>query len=484
MEAVKKKVDFTEGRVFLKILFFVLPIVATNLLQTLYNAADMMVVSLSYDGQNAVGAIGTTNPFVQLIVNLFIGFSVGANVVVAREIGSKNRERVQNAVHTSVLLAAMTGTVGMILGVAISNPVMRLMGNTDRLLELSVRYTCIYFAGIPFLSMTNYLMAIFRAKGDAKTPLIVLTLAGLLNVGLNLFFVLVCDMSVEGVAIATALSNVASTVALLAKLARDKDDAQFSWKRLKMEKSSLKEIMLNGIPAGIQGALFSLSNMFIQSSIVKMNKLLTPAGVKDTPVVNGNAAATNLDGFIYTAMNAVYQGAITFTSQNVGANKPYRIRRILLCSLAIVTGVGMTLSGLLYLLRAPLLSLYGVKKGAEGELSNLAFMAATKRFQIVGLTYFLCGIMDVCAGVLRGMGRAVTSMMIALLGTCLFRLLWVWIVFPLHQTLDCIFIAYPISWGMTILVNLFVIWLITRKLLASYEAGTKVLKGAMSNALS
>ncbi len=468
MEAVKRKVDFTEGRVFLKILFFILPIVATNLLQTLYNAADMMVVSLSKDGQNAVGAIGTTNSFVHLIVNLFIGFSVGANVVVAREIGGKNREGVQNAVHTSILLAVITGVGGMALGIAVANPVMRLMGNTDRLLELSVRYTCIYFAGIPFLSMTNYLMAIFRAKGDAKTPLVVLTLAGLLNVGLNLFFVLVCDMSVEGVALATALSNVASTIALLSKLARDKDDAQFSWKRLKIEKKSLKEITRNGIPAGIQGALFSLSNMFIQSSIVKMNKLLTPAGMKDTPVVNGNAAATNLDSFIYTAMNAVYQGAITFTSQNVGAKKPYRIRRILLCSLAIVATIGVTLSGALYLLREPLLSLYGVKKGVEGEIDNLAFMTATKRFQIIGLSYFMCGVMDVCAGVLRGMGRAVTSMIIALLGSCLFRLLWVWIVFPLRQTLDCIFIAYPISWGMTLLVNLFVIWLFTRKLLKEH----------------
>ncbi len=448
MEKVKKKIDFTEGRVFLKILLFVLPIVATNLLQTFYNAADMMVVSLSKDGQNAVGAIGTTNSFVHLIVNIFIGFSVGANVVVAREIGAKDRERTQNAVHTSLIMAVIFGVIGMAIGLALAKPVMAIMGNTDRLLILSVRYTCLYFAGIPFLALTNYLMAIFRAKGDAKTPLIVLMLAGLLNVGLNFFFVLVLGMSVEGVAIATALSNVASAIVLLIKLQRDKDDTTFSWKKLKIDRKAFRDIVVNGVPAGVQGALFSLSNMFIQSSVVKMNKLLTPAGVTDTPVVNGNAAATNLEAFIYTSMNAVYQGAITVTSQNVGARKTHRVKRVLYVCLGIVTAIGMSLSGVLYLLREPLLSLYGVKGGE----SDLATYAAVTRLQYICLTYFLCGVMDVCSGVLRGLGKSLTSMTVSLIGACLLRLIWIWTVFPARLTLDSIFISYPISWILTTVV--------------------------------
>ncbi len=465
MERVKRKVDFTEGKVFLKVLLFILPIVATNLLQTFYNAADMMVVSLSKDGQNAVGAIGTTNSFVHLIVNIFIGFSVGANIVVAREIGAKNRERTQNAVHTSLIMAVIFGCVGMLLGLIAAKPVMRTMGNTDRLLTLSARYLYFYFLGVPFLALTNFLMAIFRAKGDAKTPLIVLMLAGILNVILNVFFVVVLDMSVEGVAIATSVSNLTSALVLFIKLAKDKDDTTFSWKRLKIEKTAFKDILLNGVPAGIQGALFSLSNMVIQSSIVKMDKLLKPSGILDTPVVNGNAAATNLEAFVYTSMNAVYQGAITITSQNVGAKKPRRVKKSMYICLAVVTVIGMTLSGLVYLLREPLLSLYGVKTGVEGSLAYLAYTTAVTRFRYICLTYFLCGVMDVCSGVLRGLGKAFTSMLISLIGACLFRIVWVWTVFAANPVLDSVYVSYPISWLLTSITAFIFIQVLLRKML-------------------
>ncbi len=472
MEKAKKKVDFTEGKVFWKVLLFVLPIVATNLLQTFYNAADMMVVSLSKDGQNAVGAIGTTNSFVHLIVNIFIGFSVGANVVVAREIGAKDRARTQNAVHTSLIMAVIFGLVGMVLGIAVANPIMRLMGNEGRLLTLSVRYTCLYFAGVPFLALTNYLMAIFRAKGDAKTPLVVLTLAGLLNVGLNFFFVLVVDMSVEGVAIATAMSNVASFIILLVKLSRDEDDTQFSWKGLKIDRTAFKDIVFNGVPAGVQGALFSLSNMFIQSSVVKMNKILYPATKMNghTPVVNGNAAATNLEAFAYTAMNAVYQGSITVTSQHVGAGKPKRVYRVLYVCLGIVTTVGMLLSAGIYLFRKPLLSLYNVKGNSLDEVQILAYKTAVTRFKYICLTYFLCGCMDVCSGVLRGLGRAISSMVISLIGACLLRLVWIWTVFPAWETLDSIFVSYPVSWGITLLTAFTFAHIFLRKIIKEKEA--------------
>ncbi len=444
----KKKMDFTEGKVFFKLLRFILPIVATNLLQMFYNAADMMVVSLSHE-QNAVGAIGTTGSFINLILNIFIGFSVGANVVVAREVGAKEKEKAQNAVHTALLMAVIFGLIGVVIGLAVSRPVLRLMGNSGNLLDLAVRYTYIYFLGVPFLALTNYLIAIFRAKGDSKTPLIVLTSAGILNVVMNLFFVLVVGLSVEGVAIATALANAASCVALLIKLHRDQDYTTFSFKKLKIERKAFRDIVVNGVPAGIQGALFSLSNMLIQSSIVKVNNMLVPAGSEYAPVVNGSAAAGNIEGFVYTSMNAVYQGAITVTSQNIGAKKEKRVKRILYSCLLAVFSVGVVMSGLAYLLRYPLLGLYGVKGGGEGSMDALALQAALTRFKLIVLPYFLCGLMDVCSGVLRGMGKAIVSTVISLVGACLLRVVWLWTVFPAYPTLEIIFISYPVTWIIT-----------------------------------
>ena len=463
MEQVqKKKMDFTEGKVFFKLLRFILPIVATNLLQTFYNAADMMVVSLSHE-ENAVGAIGTTGAFIGLTVNFFIGFAVGANVVVAREIGAKNKERTQNAVHTALVMGALLGIVCMLLGFIISRPVLRAMGNTGNLLNLAVRYTFFYFLGVPFLSLTNYLIAIFRAKGDSKTPLIVLSVAGIFNVGLNVFFVLVAGLSVEGVAIATALANLLSFIVLLIKLRRDEDYTTFSFARLCIEKQALKNILINGIPAGIQSVLFNFSNMLIQSSVVTVNNSLVASGTEYAPIVNGSAASGNLEGFVYTAMNAVYQGAITVTSQNIGAKKVRRVKRILYSSLLAVFSIGVFMSAIVYGFRYPLLGLYGLKGGAEGGLEAIALEAALTRLKMVMIFYFLCGTMEVCSGVLRGMGRAVVSTVISLIGACLFRVVWLWTVFPVNPTLEVIFISYPISWLLTTATAFTVVQILLRK---------------------
>ena len=476
MQVVKRKIDFTNGKVFLKIIWFVLPIVATNLLQMLYNAADMMVVSLSHE-QNAVGAIGTTGSFINLIVNLFIGFAVGANVVVAREIGAGDSSRVQSAVHTALIIAVVSGIVGGGIGVGISRPVLTAMGNTGNLLELAVTYTYVYFLGVPFLALTNYLMAIFRAKGDAKTPLIVLACTGLLNVGLNLFFVLVCGLSVEGVALATAIANVASAVILLLKLQSAQDDTAFSWKRLTIDKIALKDIVVNGLPAGIQSALFSLSNMLIQSSIVTVNNNACPPGVEYAPIVNGNAAAANLDAFIYTAMNAVYQGAITFTSQNIGADKPHRVKRIMYSCFAIASIIGISLSALLLIFKQPLLALYGIVIGEKGSLERMAYDAAVIRFWWLSAPYFLCGLMEVCTGVLRGLGKSVTSTVISLIGACLLRVVWLWTVFPKSQTLETIFVSYPITWIVTNIAAFIVIQVSLRKILRAKREREQAMDG-------
>ncbi len=448
MEQVKKKIDFTDGKVFFKIVWFVLPILVTNVLQTFYNAADMMIVSLSKEA-NAVGAIGTTMSFLHLVVNVFIGFSVGANVVVAREIGARDKERAQKAVHTSLLMAVGFGIVGTLVGLLVSRPILTWMGNTGSLLELAVTYTYIYFAGVLFLALTNYLIAIFRAKGDAKTPLIVLMSTGVLNVLLNLFFVLVAGLSVEGVALATSISNAASFVILILKLRHDNDETKFSFRKLAIDGKAFKDIVVNGLPAGIQGALFSLSNMIVQSSIVSVNNAMVPSDAGYDPIVSGSAAAGNLESFIYMGMNSVYQGAITFASQNIGAGKPERIKRIMYSCFGIVTIIGVVMSAALLIFAKPLLGLYGVVDGAEGSLEALAMHAASVRFAYIVIPYFLCGLMDVCTGVLRGMGKALVSTGIALVGACLLRVVWLWTVFPLQPTLEIIFVSYPLSWIVT-----------------------------------
>lgn len=464
MQKVKRKVDFTQGRVFLKIVWFILPIMVTNLLQMFYNAADMMVVSMSHE-PNAKGAIGMTGAFIQLVINVFIGFSVGANVVVSREIGAKNKENTQKAVHTSLMMAVLFGVIGGAIGLLVARPVLHFMGAEGSLLNLAVTYTSIYFACVPFLALANYLIAIFRAKGDAKTPLIVLSITGILNVGLNFFFVLVVGWSVEGVALATAIANVASAIILLIKLHKDQDYTTFSWAKLKLDKQAFRDIVKNGLPAGIQGALFSLSNVIIQSSIVTVNNAMCPPDRVFDPIVNGSAAAGNIEGFVYTAMNSVYQGAITVSSQNMGAGKPQRIKRIMYSCFLITSIIGISLSAFVLLFQKPLLSLYGVIDGAAGSLKELEMYAAQTRFRYILTFYFLDGIMEVTFGILRGIGKSFTSMVISLVGVCVFRMIWIGTLFPISQTLSTVFISYPITWVVTLLVGFIFIQVFLKKIL-------------------
>lgn len=465
----RTKTNFTEGSIFDKLLYFVLPIVATNLLQMFYNAADMMVVSASSES-NAVGAIGTTTSFVHLVVNLFIGFSVGANVVVARAVGANDRGWVQKAVHTSLLMALIFGVVGGAIGFFVAKPVLTAMGNSGNLLELAVTYTHVYFLGVPFLALTNYLSAIFRAKGDAKTPLVILAFSGVANVLLNLFFVLVVGMSVEGVALATSAANLLSFVLMLWRLSKDQDMATFSFRSLRIDKEAFGEIVRIGLPAGIQSALFSISNMLIQSSIVAVNNASVPVGTKYQPIVNGNAASGNLEGFIYTSMNAVYQGAVTFTGQNIGAEKPERVKPILYNCFLLTMIIGITVSAVILIFKTPLLSLYGVVKGAEGSLERLAYDSANLRLWMIAATYFVCGLMEDCSGVLRGLGKSLLSMVVVLVGTCLLRVVWILVAFPLKPTLEMIFICYPISWVLTGIASFIVIQVLLKKVLMKYNA--------------
>ena len=463
MQAIKKKIDFTNGKVFGKILLFILPIIATNLLQTFYNAADMMVVGLSHEA-NAKAAIGVTASMIHLVVNMLIGFSVGTNVVVARAIGAKDEERTTRAVHTSVIMSLLFGLVAMVIGISIARPVLAWMGASGNLLDLAVRYTFYYFLGVPFMAMTNYLCSIFRAKGDSKTPLIVLSLAGVLNVVCNMFFVLVCGLSVEGVAIATAIANLASALVLLMKLSTTHDWTHFSWKKLKLHGAAWREIIVVGLPAGIQSALFSVSNVFIQSSIIIINNKYIPVGSVYQPVVDGNAAMGSLDSFVYSAMNAVSQGAITFTSQNIGAKKPKRVYPIMWSSFGLATLIGVVMTALIMVFFEPLIALYGIRPGAEGSLEQIAYNAAVTRSLYILLPYFLCGLMECATAVLRGLGKSMESAVISLVGACILRIIWLETVFKIWQELEGVYIIYPISQFLTWLFATVCVCIVLRKL--------------------
>ena len=474
MVATKKKdIDMTQGALLPKILLFVLPLILTNLLQMFYNAADMIVVGLSTEG-DAVGAIGTTGAFTSLVVNLFIGLSVGATVVVARHLGAGEHERASRAVHTSTIIGLALGVVGGAVGIAISEPVMRLLGNQGRLLDLSVTYVRFYFGALPFHALSNYAIALHRAKGDTRTPLIVLSLSGVLNVGLNLFFVLVLGMSVQGVALATAMAAAVSAGVLYANLARDTGPCRFSFKLLKFEKNEAKMILLIGIPAGVQGALFSISNMLIQSSIISVNNSAFDPNAAYQPVVKGNAAAANLEGFAYTAVNAMQQAAVTFTSQNVGAAKYGRVKRVMGCCYGLGLLVGLSVSALLVGLQQPFLALYGVKDVGD-ELSRAALAAGMTRMRWVILPYGIIALMEVGSGILRGLGKSLTSTGICLLFACVLRVVWRFTIFRVDPTsvtrsLASIYLSYPVSWFLAGLFLFLFSALNLRKLIRTYRS--------------
>ncbi len=446
--AKKKSLGITEGPLLVKIILFVLPLMAANLLQVFYNAADMIIVSLSAEG-DAVGAIGITSSLVNLVVNIFSGFAVGANVVIARHLGAGDEEETSRTVHTSVLMSLLFGGISAAVGCLLCGPVLSLMGAEGRLHMLAVRYTAIYFLGAPFVALTNYAIAIYRAKGDTKTPLAVLGGAGALNVLLNLFFVLVCGLSVEGVSLATVISNAVSAVILLWRLTGDSGACRFSLKRLRIDRCAFRQILSVGLPAGIQGVLFSLSNLIIQSSILQVNNALSPSDSAFQPVVKGNAATANLEAFVYTATNSVYQASITFTGQNAGAGKYGRVRRAMLCCYTLTTAIAIAFGFGMYFLRTPLLSLYGVVPGAPGSLEQIAFETAEIRMKLMFLTYASLAWMEVGSGVLRGLGRSLTSTVITMVGACLFRIAWIGTVFRAMPTLEIIYLSYPISWVLT-----------------------------------
>ena len=463
-----RQIDMTTGPLFGNILRFMLPIILTNLLQHFYHATDIIIVGLSPE-LDAVGAVGSTSTFLTLINNLFIGFSVGANVVVARNIGLKDRDAVSRGVHTSICMSLMFGVLGAVIGIVLTRPVLIGMGYTGTLLTLAIRYSYIYLACLPFLSLTNFLASILRAQGDAQTPLYVLTATGLLNIVLNFIFVKFVGLSVEGVALATAIANLASAVILWYHLAKHDTDCRVSFAKLRVHRDQFLEIARIGFPAGIQNALFSLSNMLIQSSILQVNNALTPPNSEYAPIIKGNTATGSLESFIFNALAATTVAASTFTAQNIGAKKCRRARTALIqiSLISTVIAVVMTVAGFLF--KTPLLALYGVKQ-ADDLLSTLCYDTALIRMIWKWPAFFIYAIMNACAGTIRGLGKSTTSAVITFFGTCVFRIVWIYTVFRYFENLESIYISYPISWLITGIFFLAVVSFLLRKRIREEDA--------------
>lgn len=431
-----KQKDILSGSLIKNMVLYTIPVILSGVLQLIFNAADLIVVGKfdKLNGSLAQAAIGSTGSMINLIVSVFIGISVGVNVVIARLVGSKNKEQLRTAVQTSMLLGFAAGVIIAVAGFVFAKPLLRLIGTDDAVMPFAEEYLRIYFLGSPFAMIYNFGSAIMRAYGDTKKPMLFLAASGIINVILNLITVIAFDMSVAGVAIATSASNFFACLFIVIALIKTDAPIKLHIKGMRFNGSWAKQIIALGLPAGIQGSLFSLSNVVIQSAVNSFG---------DPHITAGNGNASNFEGFIYLAMNAFYQTTITFTGQSCGANRNDLIRKIYFTALALVTATGVVLGYTSFFLKEPLMTVY------SSNHDDIA--AGVSRMSIICLTYFLCGMMDVTTGAIRGMGNSIVPMIISLIGACGFRIVWIYTAFVEWKTTLCLYISYPISWALTFL---------------------------------
>ena len=431
-KAKNYKLDMTQGSILANLFRFSIPLVLSSTLQLLFNAADIVVVG-RFAGDNSLGAVGSTSSLINLLVNLFIGLSIGANVVAANFFGAGKKKELRDTIHTAMTLSIISGLILTFIGVFGAKHLLILMRSPKEVIDLATVYLKIYFSGITASIIYNFGSAILRAKGDTKRPLVFLVIAGIINVVLNLFFVIGLHMDVAGVALATVISQCVSAVLVVRCLICETDDFKLNLKKLRIEMPIFIKIIKIGVPAGIQGIVFSLSNVVIQSAINSFGAV----------VVAGNSAAFNIEGFVYTAMNGFSQGILTFASQNLGARKPDRIKKAVKTALACVFIIGLILGSIIAVFGVPLLKIYSKSE----DVVKIGLI----RLQIIGFTYALCGIMDVTANSIRGIGHSFVPMLITLLGACGVRVLWVATIFniPQYHSPMTIYISYPVSWFVT-----------------------------------
>lgn len=424
------EINMCEGPLFGKILIFTVPLIFSGILQLLFNAADTIVVG-RYAGKEALAAVGSTSSLINLLVNLFMGLSVGANILISRYYGAKKEEDIRDTVHTSITVAGIAGMVLAVLGNIFAKPLLLWMGSPEDVVDLAALYMRIYFAGMPVILIYNYGSAILRAIGDTKRPLYYLSAAGVINVILNLIFVIGLDMSVAGVALATVISQIVSAGLLLRCMYYMEGSCHLEPKKLKIHKEKAWLLLRHGLPAGLQSSVFSFSNVLIQSSINSFGSV----------AMAGSSAAANLEGFVYVSMNSFQQTALCFTSQNLGGGKPERIRRVLFNCMGLVMVVGILMGGGFYLGGNQLLRIYS----SDPEIIAYGMV----RLKWITRLYFLCGLMDVMVGMLRGLGYAVMPMIVSVIGACGFRIVWIASIFARQHSLDVLYASYPVSWIIT-----------------------------------
>ena len=435
---IRKQRSMLEGPLLGGILLYTLPIILTGVLQLLFNAADLVIVG-QFRGNTSLAAVGATGAVTNLIINLFIGLSVGAGVCVAHGLGSKNEEEVHRTVHTALPAAFVSGIFLTVVGVCMAKRVLIWMDTPENILPLSTQYMQIYFAGMTFNMVYNFCASILRAAGDTKRPLIYLFISGVINVVLNWIFVAKFGMNVDGVALATVISQGVSAVMLVIALMRRKDACRLELKKLRFYKPQLRKMIRIGLPAGVQGSLFSISNVLIQSSINSFGDI----------VMAGNTASGNIEGFVYITQNAFHQTAVNYVGQNMGARQYKRVKQTLWTCLGCVSVAGLGLGLLVRAFGEPLLRIYITD-------SQEAIGYGLLRMTYICVPYFICGLMDVSTGALRGMGASVAPMIISVLGVCGIRILWIYTIFqiPEYHTPQCLYASYTVSWAVTFLCQL------------------------------
>lgn len=423
----RRVINMLEGPLIGPIFLFALPLFITSVLQLAFNAVDIIVVG-KFTGHEALAAVGSTGPVINLLVNIFIGLSIGASVIMGQRVGARDFKNAEDTLHSAIGISIVGGIIVLVLGIVTSTPLLKIMQTPDKVLDLAGEYLKIYYLGMPGFMIYNFGAALLRAIGDSKRPMYFLAIAGIFNVVCNLLFVIVFNMGVAGVAIATVISQYISAALILINFMKSDGYMRLNLKKIRISKQKLIDMMKIGIPAGFQGALFSISNIMIQSGINSFGSVTMAA----------NTAAGNVEGFVYMGMNAIYQTALSFTSQNMGAKQYHRVKKVFWTCLGVVTVVGLVIGVSAWYFGDTILKLYT----SEEEVIKLG----VERLFVVSTTYFLCGIMDTMVGGLRGIGYSIAPMVVSLTAICLLRVIYIATIFQVYHTPTVLYLSYPISW--------------------------------------
>lgn len=447
MEKNKFEIDMCNGPIMSKLISFSVPLILSGMLQLMFNAVDIIVVG-QFSGSTSLAAVGSTTALINVFVNLFMGISLGANVVSARCYAMGRREEMSKTVHTAITIALVSGIIMAVIGVIFAKGALLLMGTPENVINLSTLYMRIYFLGMPFFMLYNYGAAILRAVGDTKRPLLFLVISGCINAGINMLLVIVFDMGVAGVAIGTVISQFVSCALVINCLYRTKSSYQLRFSKLKIEKDYMIQIFQVGVPAGIQSTVINFSNALLQSSVNSFGSV----------AMAGYTAANNVLGFLYVSVNSITQACMSFTSQNYAVGKHKRMDRVLIDCIVLSISVALILGGGAYLFGTYILNIY--TSDADVIKCGLEILSITT------VPYFFCGIMDLFPGALRGMGYSTIPMILSIIGTVGIRILWIFVFFPMHRSLYFLFISYPGSWIATIVMQV-ICYMLVRKKIAS-----------------